>query len=54
MFRSVAGIRIGVREESPGSVGRSASENRSHWRQWDMAEENDRRAERGGKGEKVV
>ena len=31
-----------VREESPGSIGRPTSENRSSWRQLDMEEENDR------------
>jgi len=41
------------REESPGSRGRSTSENRSSWRQLDMGEENDRPAS-PGKGEKVV
>ena len=50
-----------MREESPGSTGRSTSENGSHWRQWARVEENNRLSvnvhymhyELRGKGEKV-
>lgn len=53
VLRSVAGTLV-VREESPGSIGRSTSENGSHWRQWDAAEENNRLGSHRGKGENVV
>jgi len=42
----------GMREESPGSIGRSTSENGSSWRQLVSEEENNRPSK--GKGEKVV
>jgi len=50
---SAAGAVIDVREESPGSAGRSTSENGSCRRRQEKAEENNRRTI-CGKGEKVV
>jgi len=41
---SAAGAFV-AREESPGSTGRSTSENGSCWRQQEDAEENNRRAD---------
>ena len=58
VFRPAAGIislfiEGMMREESPGSIEHSTSENGSCWRQQDKAEENDR-LRLAGKGEKVV